>query len=174
MKKNKTKDEKMAGLDCLMADVYLEKDKCERQAAPIQMLSDMSSSAPESKTTAAAIQEPVVVEEGVPSFQTVIKGQSSEGFWDSSSREVLAKRIDGDTIEDVAVRQALVDAGLTAESQERAYLTLLALFILEEVFIEKENEWQMIAQNAKKFLEKVGLAKPATLTRKFSLMPLFD
>ena len=66
---------------------------------------------------------------------------------------MLAKRIDGNSSEDAAVRQALVDAGLEGETLERAYMTLLALFILQEVFEEKEDEWQMIARNAKTYLE---------------------
>lgn len=87
---------------------------------------------------------------------------------------MLAKRIDGDSIEDAAVRQALVDAGLTGEVLERAYTTLLALFILQEVFVENEDEWQMIARNAKTFLEQAGVQKPGNFITKFSLMPLFD
>ena len=84
----------------------------------------------------------------------MIKGQSSLGFWDVQSREMLAKRIDGDSIEDAVVRQALVDAGLQGEEAlERAYMTLLALFILQEVFVENEAEWQMIARNARTYLE---------------------
>ena len=84
----------------------------------------------------------------------MIKGQSSLGFWDVQSREMLAKRIDGDSIEDAVVRQALVDAGLQGEEAlERAYVTLLALFILQEVFVENEAEWQMIARNARTYLE---------------------
>ena len=36
---------------------------------------------------------------------------------------------------------------------ETAFLTLLALFILEEAFLDNEDEWQMIAKKAKTYLE---------------------
>lgn len=104
----------------------------------------------------------------------MIKGQSSLGFWDVQSKEVLAKRIDGDSVEDATVRQALVEAGLAGEVFERAYMTLLALFILQEVFVDNADEWKMIARKAKTYLEQAGVQKPGNLLFKFSLLPLFD
>ena len=48
--------------------------------------------------------------------------------------------------------QALNELGVKSEAMEQVYLTLLALFLLREVFIDKEDEWQMIARKAKTFL----------------------
>ena len=42
-----------------------------------------------------------------PSFDSVIRGQASSGFWEDTSRNILASCIEGDQIEDQAVRQAL-------------------------------------------------------------------
>ena len=69
----------------------------------------------------------------------------------------MTKCIDGNNIEDPDVRQALQHFGLEESVLEIAYLTLLALFILEEVFIDNEDEWQMIARNARNYLESIGV-----------------
>lgn len=56
--------------------------------------------------------------------------------------------------------QALKAAGtLTAEVRD-VLLTLVALFILQEKFEEREDEWTLIAKKAKTWLKQVGLAKP--------------
>ena len=71
--------------------------------------------------------------------------------------------------------QALNELGIQGDSIiEQIYLTLLALFILEESFCDNEDEWQMIAKNAKKYLEQAGVAKPNTLVRKFTLLAKLD
>ena len=49
------------------------------------------------------------------------------------------------------------------------YLTLVALFILREVFDDKKDEWELIAKKAKDYLKNVGLAKPDQIVKKFSL-----
>jgi len=46
---------------------------------------------------------------------------------------------------------------------------LLAWFILEEVFADKEDEWRLIVSKAKSWLESVGVQKPAGLVKKFSV-----
>jgi hypothetical protein len=86
-----------------------------------------------------------------PAFDDFIKMQSSEGFWDAMSRTMLAHCIEGGTTDDSAVLQALNELGI---SDVRVYLTLLALFILEEAYTENEEEWQMIAKKARTFLEQ--------------------
>ena len=59
---------------------------------------------------------------------------------------------------------------MEGEAFEVAYLTLLALFILEEAFDDYEDEWELIARKAKEYLTKVsGIDKPLTIARKFSL-----
>ena len=103
-----------------------------------------------------------------PAFSEVINGQTSAGCWTASSHNILSNCIIGDSIEDDKVRAALASITLTDGcDMESVYLTLLALFILEEAFYEHEDEWMVIARNAKKWLTEVGVPKPASLARNF-------
>ena len=47
--------------------------------------------------------------------------------------------------------EALAGLTLTADI-EIVYLTLFAIYILEEAFADREDEWSLIASNAKSFL----------------------
>ena len=96
-----------------------------------------------------------------------MKGQTSAGNWTVASRGSLASFIDGD-ISDATVKGELAKLTLTADL-EFVYLTLLAIYILEEAFADYEDEWQLIVSNAKAFLEGAGVPKPANLVKKFSL-----
>ena len=87
-----------------------------------------------------------------PSFENFIKLQASSGFWVANSREILSQCIEGGTTEDTGVLQALSELGVKSEAMEQVYLTLLALFLLQEAYMDKEDEWQMIARKAKTFL----------------------
>lgn len=49
------------------------------------------------------------------------------------------------------------------------YMTLVALYVLKEVFKRNKNEWQLIAQKAKEFLKNNGVEKPDNVVKKFSL-----
>ena len=111
---------------------------------------------------------------GKPSFASVIKLQSSSGFWSSASRHVLAQCLENDQSEDADVMQALEQLGIPNDAMEQVYLTLLALFILEESFPENAQEWQMIARKAKTYLEQAGVAKPNNLVMKFTLSAKID
>ena len=68
---------------------------------------------------------------------------------------MLARCIMGNTTEDAGVRQALKH--LRIKTTEQVYLTLLALFILQECFDDYEDEWDMIARKAKTFLQSAGV-----------------
>ena len=105
-----------------------------------------------------------------PSFDTVIQGQSTNGSWDSSKASILARCIAGNTIEDAGVRQALSQVTLSSGAEsELVYLTLLALFILQECFDDYEDEWELIARKAKTFLQSSGVSKPDNFVRQFTL-----
>ena len=76
----------------------------------------------------------------------------------------------GNTIEDAGVRQALSQVTLSSgANSELVYLTLLALFILEECFDDFEDEWELIARKAKTFLQSAGVQKPVNFVRLFTL-----
>ena len=102
-----------------------------------------------------------------PSFNEVIRGQAATGEWSAASRAILAKCIAGGDSVDRVVMEAL--ASLNLSDQESVYLTLLALFILEEAFNEYEDEFQLLVSNAKAFLIKAGIDKPAQMVKKFTL-----
>jgi len=46
---------------------------------------------------------------------------------------------------------------------------LLAWYILREAFADSEDEWQLIVDKAKNWLEAAGVSKPANLVKKFTL-----
>ncbi len=52
-------------------------------------------------------------------------------------------------------------------------MTLLAWYILEEVYGDAEDEWQLIVSKAKKWLISVGVERPAQLIKMFN-MPLIE
>ena len=54
-----------------------------------------------------AIPTEALADSGKPSFESVIALQSSSGFWSSASREVLARCLDSDQVDDPDVRSAL-------------------------------------------------------------------
>ena len=60
-------------------------------------------------------------------------------------------------------------AAVNVENQQIAYLTLVALFILQEEFEDRENEWQLIAKKGKDYLKSVGVHKPDALIKQFKL-----
>jgi hypothetical protein len=54
-----------------------------------------------------------------------------------------------------AIKQLKLNAKL-----EDVLLTLIALFILQEKFDDREDEWTLLAKKAKAWLKQVGVAKP--------------
>jgi hypothetical protein len=59
-------------------------------------------------------------------------------------------------------------AAVTDVSQhEAAWTTLLALYVLQYKFSDRESEWQLIATKAKKFLKSIGIAKPDNILKAF-------
>ena len=84
-----------------------------------------------------------------PSFDNLISGQHSSGYWPEQYASHLARYLQAGSIECSAVRDALQSVSLTGgATTEQVYLTLLALYILEEGFEDNEDEWQLIAQKA--------------------------
>ena len=78
---------------------------------------------------------------------------------------------DGNT-EDEDVRQILSGMSITHDL-ETVYLTLLAWFILEEAFEDEKDQWQLIADKTKSWLESVGVIKPTNLAKKFTLSVIY-
>ena len=67
----------------------------------------------------------------------MIKLQASSGFWGGDSRAILTRCIEGGDSVDVGVMRKLGELGIVGgDALEQVYLTLLALFILEEAYLD--------------------------------------
>ena len=114
--------EDLMSMDCGVISMPMAAMACQSAAAPVNqsdqeddLLAMMMSDS--SYTPIIKEAKPVVVEESKnainsvdvakPSFESVIKLQSSSGFWASSSRAILASCIEGGQIEDTNVHKAL-------------------------------------------------------------------
>ena len=76
-------------------------------------------------------------------------------------------------LDDADVQQALDSIQLADEAnRETIYLTLLAIYILQEAFPDYEDEWTLIVRKARNFLEEAGVQKPSNLVKKFTLTVL--
>ena len=64
---------------------------------------------------------------------------------------------------------ALSDSIEQGVDKETLYVTLLAIYVLAEVFGDKEDEWTLLVRKAKAFLKKAGIAKPDKLYSQFNL-----
>ena len=74
----------------------------------------------------------------MPSFKEVISYQSADGSWSAASLEVLTKFFCWKDCETSLSKTCLA--------------TVLALYVLQEDFPDREPEWQLIAQKAKRYL----------------------
>ena len=52
---------------------------------------------------------------------------------------------------------------------EVIYVTLLAMYVLEEEFDDKEDQWTLLVRKAKTFLKGCGVSKPDRLIQAFKL-----
>ena len=48
----------------------------------------------------------------------------------------------------------------------------MAIYILREAYDDYEDEWQLLVKKANKWLQSVGVAKPAAIIKKFTLAVL--
>ena len=93
----------------------------------------------------------------------------SEGCWDLQSRDVIIMYIEGSD-QDARVLEALSHVNLAQGTDgDAVYLTLLACHILTKAYRESASEWQLIVSKAKSWLTRVGLPKPASLIKKFTV-----
>ena len=106
----------------------------------------------------------------VPSFKDVIQQQHIDGYWKDSAESILSQFFMGKTIIDAAVLDEINKADI--ENVIRANLTLVALYILQEEFEGREEEWKLIAKKGKEYLKSVGIQNPDALVRKFKLIKL--
>ena len=124
------------------------------------------------KPVVHASAKPVVQAGPKPDFKRFITGMNSLGIWQNGGGGMLSGCLeDGDT-EDEDVRQILSGMSITHDL-ETVYLTLLAWFILEEAFEDEKDQWQLIVDKTKSWLESVGVTKPTNLAKKFTLSVIY-
>ena len=103
-------------------------------------------------------------------FDSVIKEQHTTGYWPVSAMPALALFCANKITDDADVLEAL-DAMTLAEGavKNQVYTTLLAIYILMEVFADQEDEWTLLVRKAKDYLKQAGIDKPDKVLRKFDL-----
>ena len=88
-----------------------------------------------------------------------------DGYWKPTAQPLLAK-----FLKDPKAQDQLVAAICSKASDPgQAYLTLLALHILEEFFSSRSGEWKLLAKKAKEYLKTTGIDKPDQAIQEFSL-----
>lgn len=103
------------------------------------------------------------------SFKELVGRQHSSGYWPAACKQMLNTFVKGgDCASGVDVIMSQIKA-LTA-NQEDVLMTLIALFILQEKFEDREEEWTLLAKKAKTWLKQVGVAKPDSLVAALNLI----
>ena len=104
-----------------------------------------------------------------PSFNELISMQDSSGHWDKASGETLRKYFQGQALSDLAVLCILEKQQLDAAVMDRVYHTLLALYILKEVFSQRREEWSLLEKKAMQVLSRLGLKRADKVLAEFTL-----
>ena len=112
-----------------------------------------------------AVKPLVATADSAEKYDALIDTQHAIGYWKESAKETLKKFFENGDINDDAVK---VELGSVVD-EERAYLTLVALHVLEEEYVARETEWSLIADKGKNYLRKVGVENPHQLLKKFTL-----
>ena len=110
----------------------------------------------------------------IATFEALIESQHQNGFWKKSAEQVLSSYFTNGKIDDGRVKAVVDSVSIPLEDVDKrsVYLTLLALYILREVFGEKQTEWMMIEKKARDFLTKqvTGWSTPPMkVLKQFSL-----
>jgi hypothetical protein len=94
-------------------------------------------------------------------FKELIACQHSSGYWPESCQQLLSSFFkDGGCQDAVLISELQALAKGLSSPVGDVLTTILALFILQEKFEDREDEWTLLAKKAKAWLKKGGLAKP--------------
>ena len=108
---------------------------------------------------------PIVVK---PSFEQLTSHINMKGHWNENVEDTLKKYFINQDINDNNLKAEIgkikVNKAIPCNLHS-VYLTILALFVLKEVFVDREEEWQLLAQKAKTLLRNCGITKPEGLLR---------
>ena len=100
----------------------------------------------------------------LPTFEQVITAQSSSGFWSKDKiMSLLEKFFDGGNAFDSAFMKS------HPEIKDDLYATLIAIYILEQVFSMYSDEAELILRKAKNYLKNNGIKNPGNLIDELSL-----
>ena len=131
----------------------------------------MKFSEEEEKMPSREMQMPMIAKGFAPSVKPktlddlLLSQSSSTGAWSDLGLVMTFFKNPGQ----VDAEKASALAAVTDSSQlDLAWATLLALFVLQTKFADRESEWQLIATKAKKYLKSMGLAKPEAIIRGLS------
>ena len=110
---------------------------------------------------------------GKLSFEEVISVQHPSGYWGADKKPYLTGCFKARNIEDIDVRQkldqALADSEVSDAQKETLYVTLLAIYVLTEVFASQKDQWTLLVRKAKSYLKSAGVVKPELLLNQFKL-----
>lgn len=100
----------------------------------------------------------------------MINLQKASGAWLMSDCHVTLQEFVGDDFQvtqsgDLADEIAKIATNLTGLSAEDAIATLIAIYVLQEVFDQEESEWVLLVKKAKSCLTNSGLPKPNQLLK---------
>lgn len=106
-----------------------------------------------------------------PLFSEIITAQTPDGNWMQQSLELFKRIVAAIVIQDANILEAINAAQLDKSKPEYAtlYVTLLAIYILENAYKDEADEAVMIIANAKAFCKLAGIRNPNTVIKKFKL-----
>jgi hypothetical protein len=133
-----------------------EKDELD-MLARLMMLDEPISKPPQSQQMQSqAISPPLLVaQKAAPTLQALIVAQLISGCW--TDLPLIQAFVNGD-INSLAC--AATVKAMASSEQDKAWLTVLALYILQQRFPDQEDEWQLLAKKARDYLKTIGIAKP--------------
>jgi hypothetical protein len=124
----------------------------------------MDEYSPKSVSSAKPVSQPKVDMTPPPSFEVLISLQLSAGNWSESCRHTLAQFTKNNSLEDKKLAKMFPLIYGTNR------MTLIALYIIEELFPHLSDESEMIVRKAKKYLTENGVSKPDNCIKHISLV----
>ena len=94
--------------------------------------------------------------------------QTSTGYWSKADAVVSFFSCEVVGVHDELAEEVRGLLGSNGGVFEEVWLTLLALFVLQNKFKHKQQEWTLIASKAKAFLKQQGLQKPDNFVKKIT------
>jgi hypothetical protein len=105
----------------------------------------------------------------VPTLNDLLQHQNMiSGYWKDTAEPVLSLFFEGDDLNDKDVIDEL-DFISDATKKQRAYLTLLSLYVLQNKFDDRFIEWELVGGKGEKYLKGLGIKKPKDLIKMFTL-----